>query len=167
MAKSAKWIVLGRTPFGCPLRFLHYFSSVLRQMTGYLMHSWGTACTPPLQAQRIHFVPTNSRMYPACDRTSLGSKPRQLTIQSIPPITKFSAAWAPVFSELSQASKPSAYLKLLAYSHSPLRNKGVCYWAQWCDETQEGLSGLSEVDLLIALVSALSLHFGLYWLTLQ
>jgi len=58
MAKSTK-----RSAFGAEqssvlrltwLRFFSDFSSVVRQMPGYTMQSWGTARTPLSQARRLH-----------------------------------------------------------------------------------------------------------------
>jgi hypothetical protein len=58
MAKSTKRIAFGAdqpSAFRLPwLRFLHDFSSVVRQMPGYTMQSRGTACTPLPHVWRLH-----------------------------------------------------------------------------------------------------------------
>jgi len=64
-------------------------------------------------------MPDNSSMTPACDRASLGSKPRQPTNQSISPVTEFSAIEPKVFGKFSQGVQPD--FKTLARAPSPVR----------------------------------------------
>jgi hypothetical protein len=63
-------------------------------------------------------------MSPACNSASLPQNPDSKPTNVFPPITKFSAAGASVFSEFTQGLQPD--LKIVSKTHSPVRSKGVC-----------------------------------------
>jgi len=73
-------------------------------MTGYKMQSWGTACTHPPQSTKA-----SPLCLPIVECIQLltapiwAQNPNSLPTKVLDPITKFSVAWAPGFSELSQA----------------------------------------------------------------
>ena len=87
MAKSSKRIALGADQpraFRLPwLRVFRDFSSVVWQMPGYTMESWGTALTPLPKARRLHLRAWQKSHTSVCDWASLDSEPRQQTNQSL------------------------------------------------------------------------------------
>jgi len=75
--------LISRAHFGYPDWGFPWFSSVVRQMPGYRMQSWGTAHTPLPQARWLHLSTWKSCKPAVCNWASLGSEPRRPTKQSL------------------------------------------------------------------------------------